>query len=84
MKVYGSKGAATEKLNQLSTAIYEVGMEMFGGKTGGERKVMENVDVKGKKTGGKSRRDGKMEELRKEKNDKLWKNAVAEENEGTV
>ena len=73
-----AKGTAAEKLEKLSTAIYDTGAEMFGIKIPHEKKIVTSS--------GKSRRNKRMEQLRKEKKDlhKQWKMAPVSDKEGLL
>ena len=75
-KIYKMKGTVQERLKKLAETIYETGKDEFG-----------EEQVKKKKTeskGGDSRRERRMKEIRKEKNDlrKRWRQAKPDEKEG--
>ena len=74
-KIYKIKGTVQERLKNLANTIYETGKEQFG---------EESAKKKTESKGGKSRRERKMEEIRKEKNDlrKRWRRAKPDEKKG--
>ena len=74
-KIYKIKGTVQERLKNLANTIYETGKEQFGEESAKKKTVSK---------GGKSRRERKMEEIRKEKNDlrKRWRRAKPDEKKG--
>ena len=75
-KIYKMKGSIQERLKQLSNAIYQEGVEIFGCESGKKKNKT--------KKHGESRREKEMKKLRKEKNSlrKRWRKATTDEKEG--
>ena len=74
-KLKKSRGSTEEKLSTLASTIYDIGQQMFG--------IKEATGVK-KQVGGIDRRQGRLNELRKEKKSlcRRWLQAIPEEKEG--